>query len=269
MPALFNDTLYYGGVGLPLLALGFSNAQLVSNASSKTTASFSYPGTTPSISANGSTNAIVWAVENAGARGVLHAYDAGNLAHEFYNSSQAPNGRDSFQDNKFITPTIANSKVYVGTPNSVAVFGPIGPDLLWQDTDTGDATLWLMNGTNFQSAALLGIQPTEFRLMGAADFNNDGNADLLWQDTVTGEIILWLMNGTDFQSAVTLAIEPTKFRLVAAADFNNDGHPDLLWQDTVTGDIAVWLMNGTTFQAFVPLATEPTRFGLVGTADFN
>jgi hypothetical protein len=61
-------------------------------------------------------------VEN-GSGGVLHAYDATNLGNELYNSSQAPNGRDSFTDNKFITPMIANGKVYVGTPTGVTVFG--------------------------------------------------------------------------------------------------------------------------------------------------
>ena len=55
--------------------------------------------------------------------GVLHAYDAANLGHELYNSSQAANGRDSFADNKFITPVLANGKVYVGTPTGVVIFG--------------------------------------------------------------------------------------------------------------------------------------------------
>jgi hypothetical protein len=54
---------------------------------------------------------------------VLHAYDATNLATELYNSNQATNNRDHFADNKFITPMIANGKVYVGTPNGVAIFG--------------------------------------------------------------------------------------------------------------------------------------------------
>lgn len=41
-----------------------------------------------------------------------------------YNSNQASNGRDQFGNgNKFITPTIVNGKVFVGTPNGVAVFG--------------------------------------------------------------------------------------------------------------------------------------------------
>jgi hypothetical protein len=61
------------------------------------------------------------------AAAVLHAYDAANLAHELYNSSQAPNGRDSFGNgNKFITPLIVNGKVYVGTQNGVAMFGLLG-----------------------------------------------------------------------------------------------------------------------------------------------
>jgi hypothetical protein len=121
MPAYFSNTLYYGGVSAPLQAFAFSLARLVTPPSSSSSESFGYPGTTPSISANGSSNAIVWAVEN-GNTGVLHAYAASTLTHELYNSNQN-SSRDSFQDNKYITPTIANGKVYVGTPNSVAVFG--------------------------------------------------------------------------------------------------------------------------------------------------
>jgi hypothetical protein len=54
---------------------------------------------------------------------VLRAYDPADLAHEYYNSAQAPNGRDTFAYNKFAAPTIANGRVYVGTPVGVAVFG--------------------------------------------------------------------------------------------------------------------------------------------------
>ena len=54
--------------------------------------------------------------------GILHAYDASNLANELYNSNQA-GGRDAFADNKYITPMIANGKVFVGTLTGVVVFG--------------------------------------------------------------------------------------------------------------------------------------------------
>jgi hypothetical protein len=121
MPAYFNNAVYYGAVDDNLRAFSIVNAQLVAPAGSLSAASFGYPGTTPSISANGTSNGIVWAVQN-GNTGILHAYAATNLANELYNSNQAGN-RDQFPDNKFITPMIANGKVYVGTPGSVAVFG--------------------------------------------------------------------------------------------------------------------------------------------------
>jgi hypothetical protein len=121
-PAYFNNTVYYGAVGDSLRAFAIVKAKLITPAGSVSSTNFAYPGTTPSISANGTSAGIVWAVEN-GNGGVLHAYDATNLGNELYNSSQAPNGRDSFSDNKFITPMIANGKVFVGTPAGVAVFG--------------------------------------------------------------------------------------------------------------------------------------------------
>jgi hypothetical protein len=124
-PAYFNNTVYYGAVGDSLRAFAISNAKLVTPAGSHSSAAFGFPGTTPSISANGTSNGIVWAVENHGGTGVLHAYDATNLATELYNSSQAPHVRDSFSDNKFITPMIASGRVYVGTPTGVIVFGSL------------------------------------------------------------------------------------------------------------------------------------------------
>lgn len=123
MPGYFNNAIYYGSVGNVLQMFPLVSAMLQTTPSSVTNTSFGYPGTTPSISANGSANGIVWAVENAG-NAVLHAYDASNLANELYNNTQAANGRDLFgADNKYITPMIANGKVYVATTNGVGVLG--------------------------------------------------------------------------------------------------------------------------------------------------
>ena len=121
MPAFFSNKLYYGPVGQRILAFQFKNAKLLPSAVAKTPNAFGYPGATPSISANGGMNAIVWASENTNPA-VLHAYSAKTLV-ELYNSNQA-GSRDQFgAGNKFITPTIANGKVYVGTTNGVGVFG--------------------------------------------------------------------------------------------------------------------------------------------------
>jgi len=122
MPAYFNGTLYYGPVGQSIRAFPFQQARLGSF-SSRTPGSFAYPGATPSVSANGPNGGIVWATENT-SPAVLHAYAATNLAVELYNSDQAPGGRDQFgTGNKFITPTIASARVYVGTTTGVGVFG--------------------------------------------------------------------------------------------------------------------------------------------------
>ena len=122
MPAYFNNAVYYGSVGSPIQAFAITNAELSTSPTAQTANSFGYPGATPSISANGSKNGIVWAVEN-NSPAVLHAYDPTTL-NELYNSNQASGGRDQFgSGNKFITPMIVNGKVFVGTPNGVAVFG--------------------------------------------------------------------------------------------------------------------------------------------------
>ena len=75
MPAYFNNTLYYGAVGDAIKAFKITNAMLSTSPSFQSSNSFRYPGTTPSISANGTSNGIVWAAENTALRS-LHAYDA-------------------------------------------------------------------------------------------------------------------------------------------------------------------------------------------------
>ena len=121
-PAYFNNTVYYGDEADNLKAFGISNAKLTTSPTSHTANTFPYPGTTPTISANQNTNAIVWAVANS-SPAVLYAFDATNLGHELYDSNQA-GSRDQFgPGNKFIIPVIANGKVFVGTQTGVAVFG--------------------------------------------------------------------------------------------------------------------------------------------------
>jgi len=123
MPAYFNNAVYYATAGDVIKAFTIANGKLSGSPTSRAQNTLPYPGATPSISANGSTNGIVWSVGN-GSGAFLDAYDASNVSHELCNSNQAPNGRDHFGNgNKFMTPTIANGHVYIGTPTGLAIFG--------------------------------------------------------------------------------------------------------------------------------------------------
>jgi hypothetical protein len=83
MPAFYNNVVYFGAVGDNLKAFPLSAARLATTPSSHSPGTFPYPGATPSISASGATNGIVWAAEN-GTTGGLHAFDAGDLGRELY-----------------------------------------------------------------------------------------------------------------------------------------------------------------------------------------
>jgi hypothetical protein len=131
-PAYYNGSLYYGPQGQSLKQFTFTAARLNSAPGSQTATVFKYPGTSPSISANGHSKGIVWAYENTNfnsttAQAILHAYKAYDLSQELYNSNQNAT-RDTFGvNNKFITPTVFDGKVYAGTQNSVGVFGLLAP----------------------------------------------------------------------------------------------------------------------------------------------
>jgi len=123
MPAYFNQNIYFCPQGNSLMHFRFTNAKLSTTPVSKSANSFTYPGSTPAVSANGKSNGIVWAIEH-GTPSLLHAYDATALSKELYNSNQASNNRDHFGvASKFGTPVIANGKVYVGTRDGVVAFG--------------------------------------------------------------------------------------------------------------------------------------------------
>lgn len=138
-PAYFNKTVYFGGAGDNLKAFSLANAKLGTSPSSESSGQFAYPGGVPSISANGTANGIVWFLE---ASNVLHAYDASNLGHELYNSNQN-RSRDALASYvKFSVPTIANGRVYVGTQNSLAVFGLLaGPTMAVANAASGQAAM--------------------------------------------------------------------------------------------------------------------------------
>lgn len=133
-PAYFDGKIYYGAIKDVLRSYTLSDGILVPDLpNSFGTRKFGFPGTTPSVSANGNQNGIIWTVQcvisqqSPPQSAVLVAYDAENLSLELYNSSQAPGQRDQLADSvKFVVPTVANGKVYVGGRQAITVFGNLG-----------------------------------------------------------------------------------------------------------------------------------------------
>ena len=121
-PVMWNNNLYLGGQFAQLEAFHYDSVkqQIQVPFTSATPETFQYPGPTPSISSNGTQNGIVWIF---GSDSVLHAYDANNLANEFYNSNQNP-GRDRAGSVlQFEVPTVADGMVMIGARNEVDVYG--------------------------------------------------------------------------------------------------------------------------------------------------
>ena len=113
IPVYFNNMVYFAGKDDVVKAFSISNGLLSEKPVSQSVGPVPYLGSVPSISANGSANGILWTIDSSAQ---LHAFDASNLANELYHGSL-----DSYV--KFSTPTIANGRVYVGTLNSLVVFG--------------------------------------------------------------------------------------------------------------------------------------------------
>ncbi|HEV2395746.1 MAG TPA: Ig-like domain-containing protein [Candidatus Sulfotelmatobacter sp.] len=96
---------------------------------------FGQHGATPSLSANGNNNGIIWEIDNStynntdptkSGAAVLHAYDASNVASELYNSTEAGSRDQAGQALKFTNPTIANGRVFVPTATELDIYGLLG-----------------------------------------------------------------------------------------------------------------------------------------------
>jgi len=152
-PAFWNNGLYFAGAwdSLKVFAFDPATGQFNPSATSQSANIFAFPDASPSISSQGASNGIVWAIDaslygyaSPNAPGgvncsmvpipalcigpaVVHAYDATNLTTELWNSSQAAGNRDQAGAAvKFVPPTIANGKVYVSTATEIDIYGLLG-----------------------------------------------------------------------------------------------------------------------------------------------
>jgi hypothetical protein len=114
-PAYWNNTVYFAPNASPLMAFPLSGGLLGTPLKTSATYAGSH---SPSISANGTSNGVLWAIT-----GQLLAFDAVSLK-LLYTTNQAPNRRDTLPPvGHFVTQTVANGKVYVGTQHSLEAYG--------------------------------------------------------------------------------------------------------------------------------------------------
>jgi len=121
-PTMWNNIFYFAAAGGQLKTYNYDpQKQLIqAHFTSATPEYFSYPGPTPSISSNGTSNGIAWIF---GCDSVLRAYDATNLANELYNSNQNPQRDQAGTALQFGVPTIADGLVFIPARNEVDVYG--------------------------------------------------------------------------------------------------------------------------------------------------
>ncbi len=132
--AYWNNHIYSGGtnpgVTNSLTAYSFVNGKMSTSPVSQSSEQFGSPSPTPSISANGNTNGIVWIIDTNGVYvdqpAALLAYDATNLSSLLYSTNSNLTRDDPGGAIKYTVPTIANGKVYMGTINRVSFYGLLG-----------------------------------------------------------------------------------------------------------------------------------------------
>jgi Big-like domain-containing protein len=140
-PVYWNDLVYFHSNGDVLRAFSWTagaaaGQQLSSTSVANGSTVFNQHGATPSLSANGNSDAIIWEIDNsayntnnpsASGPAVLHAYNATNIANELYNSADAGSRDQAGLALKLTVPAIANGRVFVPTGSELDIYGLLNP----------------------------------------------------------------------------------------------------------------------------------------------
>jgi len=292
IPVYFNDNVYFSGAHDQVKAFSLQNGLLSVLPTSASSATFAVFGSVPSISANGIQNGILWTIDPAAH---LDAYDAADLSHQLYQGSV-----DSFV--KFSTPTIANGKVYVGTLNSLDVFGltdqasgsvaSVVSAAGFQPGPVAPGSLVSLFGVNLAPAAVAASAPWPRVLGGSSVFINGVAAPLAYvsvaqinaqipYETQSGPATVNVVPGGHVLPPIEVTVQPIAPSLFVDAQNhalaqNQDGtlngadHPaatGTLLTAYLTGqgvnlEIAITAMLGGQKVAVVSAQTAPTMVGV-------
>ncbi len=137
-------------------------------------------------------------------------------------------------------------------------------DLVWENTSTGERTIWFMRYGYLQDTADLHSVSTDWHIVGIGDFLGNGQADLVWENLTTGQRTIWFMVYGIVYGTANLPSVSTQWHIVGAGDFNGDGQADLVWENTTTGQRAIWFLRNGVLQRAFYLPTMATQWHIAG-----
>ena len=234
-------------------------------------------------SANGGTGTYAVSVTTAdgliGLSNVLWRNDSGRIVDWNINDGRIASSGDLTFNGTAVRPDNSWSVAEVADFNNDG-----NADVLWRNT-SGELIEWTMQGSAITSSAEVTLNGAAVRpdaswsVVGAGDFNGDGNADLLWRNT-NGELVSWMMDGSaisasaDIKSGGAVARPDASWSVAGIGDLNGDGKADVLWR-SASGEVTAWLMNGSSIADSGDLKSNgaPIRpdasWSIAGIGDFN
>jgi len=131
-PAYWNGHVFYFASADVLKDFAVQGGSLLSQPVAAGQNEIVDPGATPSISANGTRDAIVWVLETKGWNSndrpaILYAYEAVNVSNQLYSSEEYPVRDRAGVARRFVVPVVANGRAYVATSGGVDVYGLLRP----------------------------------------------------------------------------------------------------------------------------------------------
>ena len=133
-------------------------------------------------------------------------------------------------------------------------------DILWQNTSTGQASIWEMSGNSLIGGGAVTPNPgPSWKAIGTGDFNKDGFSDILFQNTSSGQVSIWEMHGNNLIGGGPVSPNPgPAWHAIGTGDFNHDGFSDILLQNTTSGQVSIWEMNGNALIGGGPVSSDPS-----------
>ena len=282
-PVYFNGKVYFSGAADAIRAYTMADGLLSGSSTDRADDRFEFPGAVPTISANGTSDAVLWAITasafSTNASTVLYAYDPTNLgAGPLYNSDQnsADNPGGAI---KFAVPTVADGKVYVGAAGQLSVFG-LRPAITNLSPVSGPSgTTVTITGTNFgptQETSTVTFNGTEATV---TNWSATSLVTLVPAKTTTGSVVVTV--GGIASNRVNFAVTPESSIAVAAVAAGVSGtgaktsrNLTITQQATVAGtftlvqQVGVHVCSGST-TCNIKVAATGTNHLLVVTAGSN